>query len=33
MPHIPAGEVPTGNITGIDYGATVSLILDHSHPG
>lgn len=33
MPHIPANEVPTGNIKGIDYGATVSLILDHSQPG
>jgi quercetin dioxygenase-like cupin family protein len=30
---ILAGEVPTGNIKGIDYGATVSLILDHSQPG
>jgi len=33
MPHISAGEVPKGNIEGIDYGATVSLILDHSQPG
>jgi quercetin dioxygenase-like cupin family protein len=30
---ILAGEVPTGNIKGIDYGATVSLILDHGQPG
>jgi mannose-6-phosphate isomerase-like protein (cupin superfamily) len=33
MPHIPASEVPSGNIKGIDYGASVSLILDHSQPG
>jgi mannose-6-phosphate isomerase-like protein (cupin superfamily) len=33
MPLIPASEVPTGNVKGIDYGATVSLILDHSQPG
>src|SRR5690349_12097489 len=33
MPLIPASEVPEGNIKGIDYGATVSLILDHSQPG
>ena len=33
MPLIPASEVPKGNIKGIDYGATVSLILDHSQPG
>jgi mannose-6-phosphate isomerase-like protein (cupin superfamily) len=33
MPLIRADEVPQGNIKGIDYGATVSLILDHSQPG
>ena len=33
MPLIPASEVPTGNIKGIDHGATISLILDHSQPG
>ena len=33
MPLIPADEVPKGNIKGIDYGATISLILDHSLPG
>jgi quercetin dioxygenase-like cupin family protein len=33
MPIINARELATGNLTGADYGATVSLILDHSEPG
>ena len=34
MPLIRAGEVPpSSNVKGIDYGATTSLILDHSEPG
>jgi mannose-6-phosphate isomerase-like protein (cupin superfamily) len=34
MPVIRAEAVATGeNIKGIDHGATISLILDHSEPG
>jgi mannose-6-phosphate isomerase-like protein (cupin superfamily) len=33
MPIITARTRGTGNVKGIDYGATVSLILDHSEPG
>jgi mannose-6-phosphate isomerase-like protein (cupin superfamily) len=33
MPVIKAGTLETGNLKGVDYGATVSLILDHSEPG
>jgi mannose-6-phosphate isomerase-like protein (cupin superfamily) len=33
MPKINADELPTGNLKGAEYGATVSLILDDSEPG
>jgi mannose-6-phosphate isomerase-like protein (cupin superfamily) len=33
MPIIKAGQLPNGNLKGADYGATISLILDHSEPG
>ena len=32
MPLIRAGALPTGNLKGVDHGATISLILDHSEP-
>lgn len=33
MPVIKASSLPAGNLKGIDHGATISLILDHSEPG
>jgi mannose-6-phosphate isomerase-like protein (cupin superfamily) len=33
MPIISAGNLDGGNLKGVDHGATVSLILDHSEPG
>jgi len=33
MALIKSGELGDGNLKGADYGATVSLILDHSEPG
>jgi len=33
MPIINASTLGTGNLKGADYGATISLILDHSQPG
>ncbi len=33
MPIINASSLGTGNLKGVDYGATISLILDHSQPG
>jgi mannose-6-phosphate isomerase-like protein (cupin superfamily) len=33
MALIKSGELGDGNVKGADYGATVSLILDHSEPG
>ena len=33
MPVIRTDDIPSGNLTGADYGATVSVILDHSEPG
>jgi quercetin dioxygenase-like cupin family protein len=33
MPVIHASALPAGNLKGIDYGATVSVILDRSEPG
>lgn len=32
MPVINSGTLP-GNLKGVDHGATVSLIIDHSEPG
>jgi mannose-6-phosphate isomerase-like protein (cupin superfamily) len=32
MPLIKAAALPTGNLKGVDYGATISLILDRSEP-
>jgi quercetin dioxygenase-like cupin family protein len=33
MPVINAAALETGNLKGVDVGATISLILDHSEPG
>ena len=33
MPVINADALKTGNLKGAEYGATISLILDHSEPG
>jgi quercetin dioxygenase-like cupin family protein len=33
MPVIRSNELETGTLKGIDHGATISLILDHSEPG
>lgn len=33
MPAINASSLPSGNLLGIDNGATISLIFDHSEPG
>jgi|SRR5579884_3599754 len=33
MPVINAHDLPSGNLRGADYGATVSVILDHSDAG
>jgi mannose-6-phosphate isomerase-like protein (cupin superfamily) len=33
MPVINAAALPSGKIKGEDYGATISVILDHSEPG
>ena len=33
MSVIMAGTVPSGNLTGKDHDATISLILDASEPG
>ena len=33
MPVIKAHETPTGNVRGVDHGASISLILDRSAPG
>jgi hypothetical protein len=30
MPLIRASALPTGNLKGVDHGATISLILDRS---
>jgi mannose-6-phosphate isomerase-like protein (cupin superfamily) len=32
MPLINASALPTGDLTGADHGATISLILDRSEP-
>jgi quercetin dioxygenase-like cupin family protein len=33
LPIINAAALATGNLKGVDHGATISLILDHSEPG
>lgn len=33
MPVINAANVATASIKGVDHGATISLIIDHSEPG
>jgi mannose-6-phosphate isomerase-like protein (cupin superfamily) len=33
MPIINAAALETGNLKGVDHGATISLILDRSEPG
>lgn len=33
MPIINADALETGNLEGAEYGATISVILDHSEPG
>jgi mannose-6-phosphate isomerase-like protein (cupin superfamily) len=33
VPLIKKGSLPSGNLTGADHGATISVILDHSEPG
>lgn len=33
MPIINAAALDTGNLKGVDHGASISLILDHSEPG
>jgi quercetin dioxygenase-like cupin family protein len=33
VPIINASALETGNLKGVDHGATISLILDHSDPG
>jgi mannose-6-phosphate isomerase-like protein (cupin superfamily) len=33
MPVIKADTLPTGNLRGIEHGATISLIIDRSEPG
>jgi hypothetical protein len=33
MPIINASKIENGTLNGADYGATISLILDHSEPG
>jgi quercetin dioxygenase-like cupin family protein len=33
MPIINASSLGTGNLKGVDHGATISLILDHSEAG
>ena len=33
MPVIKASSLPTGNLRGIEHGAMISLIIDHSEPG
>lgn len=33
MTVIRAGTLPTGNLKGAEYGATISVILDDSEPG
>lgn len=33
MPVIKAGTLKSGNVKGVDHGATISVILDHSGPG
>jgi quercetin dioxygenase-like cupin family protein len=33
MPLINASTLATGNLTGAEYGATTSLIVDRSEPG
>lgn len=33
MPLIKADELPTGNLEGVQHGASISLILDQSAPG
>ena len=32
MPVIETSALATGNLKGAEYGATISLILDHSEP-
>ena len=33
MPVINAASLPSGNLKGVEHGATISVILDHSEPG
>jgi mannose-6-phosphate isomerase-like protein (cupin superfamily) len=33
MPVIKASDLPSGDLKGAEYGATISVILDHSEPG
>jgi quercetin dioxygenase-like cupin family protein len=33
MPIVNASTLESGNLKGVDHGATISLILDHSEPG
>src|ERR1700761_7158675 len=33
MPLIKADALPTGNLRGVEHGATISLIIDRSEPG
>jgi mannose-6-phosphate isomerase-like protein (cupin superfamily) len=33
MPLIKANALPAGNLKGVEHGATISLILDHSDAG
>jgi mannose-6-phosphate isomerase-like protein (cupin superfamily) len=33
VPLIKASALPGGNLKGVEYGATISLILDHSEAG
>ena len=33
MPIVTAETLGNGNLTGVDHGATVSLIFDHGDPG
>jgi mannose-6-phosphate isomerase-like protein (cupin superfamily) len=33
MPVIDSRTLPTGDLKGVEHGATISLIFDHSEPG
>jgi quercetin dioxygenase-like cupin family protein len=33
MPIVKAGTLKSGSLKGVDHGATISLIMDHSEPG